>query len=95
MRRAISFSRYVNITGKRTSFPSEFRSTLPSTAGDFLASAWPYPNRTQNVEKNEYKYMTFNVLHFCVSIDDFIATYIPGPTVYILTSVPCVSTNSS
>ena len=40
-RRAISFSRSVRITGKRTSFPSAFLSTFPSTVGLFLASAWP------------------------------------------------------
>lgn len=37
---ATSFSMAVNMTGYRTSFPSLSRSTFPSKAGDFLASAW-------------------------------------------------------
>ena len=37
---AINFSRALRITGYLTSFPSLSRSTLPSSAGDFRASAW-------------------------------------------------------
>ena len=38
---ATSFSMAVSMTGYRISFPSLSRSTFPSKAGDFLASAWP------------------------------------------------------
>ena len=43
------------MTGNLTSFPSEFRSTFPSTVGDFRASACPYSGPTGTNEQKSQK----------------------------------------